>query len=140
MKTLTILTGAYARELYSFASEAASQGKLTYSRENKRDGFYRVYCAYNTTALMAEALLPLLEYIAMRENPIYRYSAKLRDFAAEHIRYESRPENTARLCRYLNCSHSLHLEGYITFRMAEYRAKLDAAVFSLIKKLKLTEL
>ncbi len=48
-------------------------------------------------------------------------------------------ENKKQLTDFLKNNSAVHIEGYASFRMAEYNYKLDLMTYSLIKKLRMTE-
>ena len=81
--------------------------------------------------------MALLANIAQQENPLYQQSQKLREMAGDlqgTALYSSLQKS---LEHFVKHNQVLHLEGYVTFRMTEYREKLDMMSYSLIKKMKL---
>ena len=127
MKTLTISTHKYKHLLEGFAN----------SKVNYKSGIYLIKYSYIHNDTNIKRLMSLLVDIAVHENPVYKNSKKLQDMAASL--YDT-PIYTAvckALARYLWRNNSLHLEGYVSFRMSEYREKLDIMSYSLIKKMKL---
>ena len=97
--------------------------------------------AYNPKELLfAEGLTHFMEDIVLYDNPVYRYSPKLRE-AAHQIRCSPvHIEIRDQLRQYLKQNKTLHIEGYAAFRMDAYKWKLDMLMFGLIKKLKLYQL
>jgi len=83
--------------------------------------------------------MTLITEIALLENPVYKYSAKLRDMAKDLRGTPIYNEGLIALSHFLKHSRLLHLEGYVAFRMSEYREKLDFMSYSLIKKMKLIQ-
>lgn len=132
MKQLTIFTRNYCHLLEKFAHE-----KCTY-KTCLRGGMFSVSIRFIITdSPVIEALLTLLTDIALQENPIFKHSPKLQDMAGD-LRNTQVFSNLKRsLLRFIKHNNSLHLEGYVAFRMAEYREKLDIMSYSLIKKMKL---
>ena len=139
MKLLTICTHNYSQMLECFVARAVADSTLTIRRRQwAHSKLVSAVCAYNPTSpVVAQKLTNLLVDIALQENPVYKQSAKLREMAAD---LRVTPIYDA-LCRdvthFIKHSRVLHLEGYVTFRMSEYREKLDIMSYSLIKKLKL---
>ena len=88
---------------------------------------------------VAEALLVMLEEIAVLENPVYRHSPKLRALADGLRGTPLHQRELVRLREFLKTASSLNIEGYITFRMVEYREKLDMVAYTLIKKMNLAK-
>jgi len=89
--------------------------------------------------VLTNGLIALLIDIALEENPVYRHSQKLRDMAYDLRDTALHRKLAGDLTRFLTRARDLHLEGYLNFRMAEYREKLDMMSYSLIKKMKLTQ-
>jgi len=85
-----------------------------------------------------EAFVTLLERIVISDHPVYGNSPKLADMALELKATEIHQLNMAELAAYLVTNNILHLEGYATFRMADYRHRLDVMMYCVIKKMKLT--
>lgn len=140
MKTMMFYTQSYEQALRAFLTEAAVNTWLAVRYEGTREGLFFTCCAYESlTAEPMDALVSLLEYIAIQENPVYKHSAKLTGLALELKQTAVHTDNIRRLGRYLKQNRALHLEGYVTFRMPEYTGRLDEIMYSLIKKLKLTE-
>lgn len=135
MKTITIYTQSHEQALRTCIQNGI---RLTVRYEGMRDGMFYLNCAYENPP-PADTLLTLLEHVALQENPIYRHSPKLTALAQEWRSTPAYEDNLTRLRLYLKENRTLHLEGYVFFRMADYRRRLDELMFSLIKKLKLTE-
>jgi len=140
MKLLTIYTHRYHKLLENFAASWATGVKPSICKvRGQKSGPFSV-CIHSTTEpSFVEELMALLIDIALQENPIYRYAPKLRDMAADLERTQLYKNLQRDLNRFLKHSRTLHLEGYIAFRMTEYREKLDMMSYSLIKKMKLTQ-
>ena len=139
MKQLTICTHRYSQPLETYAIKAVKSGVLTVKRAGWQSRQFSINCQYVCSALLAEGLMALITDIAQRENPIYQHSPKLRDMADD---LHQTPFYTAilhDLVCFLKHSRILHLEGYVVFRMAKYREKLDMISYSLIKKMKLIQ-
>ena len=141
MKQLTICTHKYIQLLEDFAARVKDSSPLTIRRCGEIiDGRFSVDCLINPTDLIfIQELMALLTDIALRENPVYKHSPKLR-LLAEDLRTTALYHSLiGGLIRFLKHSRDLHLEGYVAFRMTEYRHKLDILSYSLIKKMKLIQ-
>ena len=140
MKQLTIYTRRYRQQLEDFAEFAVNSG-VNLRRAGKLDcGMFSINCLYNhTDTVFIGGLMTLLTDIALQENPIYLHSPKLREMAGE-LRDTSLYTAAYKdfIC-FLKHNRELYLEGYVAFRMAEYREKLDMMSYSLIKKMKLIQ-
>ena len=127
MKTLTILTQNFRRELKDIGLHCRKVDEGLYLAKCPRDNFD------------IEVFTELLERIVIINHPVYGNSPKLADMASELRATEIHQLNTAELARYLMANDRLHLEGYATFRMADYLHRLDVMMYCLIKKLNLTD-
>ena len=140
MKQLTISTHRYSRLLEDFASAIASGGVIIRRAPVLNGGLFSVNCRYNhVTTAFIDGLMTLLTDIALQENPVYQHSPKLREMAGD---LHSTPLYAAvykDFAHFIKHSRTLHLEGYVAFRMTEYREKLDMMSYSLIKKMKLIQ-
>jgi len=140
MKQLTICTHRYSQQLEAFAACATNSGWLTTSKAGWKGGLYSVICQYNSlTPAFTGGVMTLLTDIALQENPIYQNSLKLQDMAHDLRETPLYTAGLRYLIRFMRHSRVLHLEGYVAFRMAEYREKLDMMSYSLIKKLNLIQ-
>jgi len=130
MKYLTLLT-----RKYSYLLEDFCDGNLKAGNHNGlfsvsgRVNFYEVSFLDNVLAMLTD--------IALCENPIYQHSPKLRDMASDLYHTQIYLDLKKNLLRFFRHNQSLYLEGYVAFRMTEYREKLDMMSYSLIKKMKL---
>jgi len=133
MKQITVYTNKYKNELAAFACTAVDNKLCTIV--NNHAGSIKFCWEKSAAEDFTRALLRLMQNIAMQENPVYRHSPKLQGLA------ESLPDSceTERLCAYTKESKQLHLEGYVTFRMGEYCAKLDAMLYTIVKKINLNK-
>lgn len=134
MKTLTITTQSYGQALQALAADGDG---MTVRYAGQHEGLYYMRVIFDGTQ-PAETLTGLLEYVAVQENPVYRHSEKLTSLALTLRHTPIHADNLSRLTQYIKENRRLHLEGYVVFRMAEYRHKLDMMMFSLIKNMKLT--
>jgi len=133
MKRITIVTCKYKNELAAFARMVSKNGLCTVVSNHA--GSIKFCWESSATADFACALLRLMQNIAMLENPVYRHSPKLQGLA-ENLQTACEAE---RLCAYIKGSKQLHLEGYVIFRMDEYRAKLDNMLYTIVKKINLNK-
>ena len=138
MKRLTIYTQQYENLLRDFA-----KGLDIFDVKFVRHGKNRLFCMCltwenETNALAIDRLAAFLQDVAALENPVYRYSIKMREMAKALQETSAHSVETKRLKAFLRGSRVLNLEGYITFRMSEYRHKLDIMSYRAIKKIELT--
>jgi len=140
MKQLTIYTRRYSQLLEDFAARATASGWINASRAAVASGVLTVYCQYESVKpAFSRGLMNLLADIVVQENPIYQHSSKLKDLADDLRKTPLYYTGLRGLTRYVKHNRALHLEGYVTFRMSDYREKLDMMSYSLIKKLKLAQ-
>ena len=140
MKQLTIYTRMYNQMLEDFAARATAEGWITASRVALAGGQLTVCCQYeNARPALVKGLMNLLTDIIVRENPIFQYSPKLQDMAHDLRKTPLYETGLRGLRKFLRHNRALHLEGYVTFRMTDYREKLDMMSYTLIKKLKLNQ-
>ena len=138
MKRLTISTYRYKQLLEDFVTKAEKSGCLITLNIGMQAKMFYLICQYNHKhPAFTEGLMTLLTHIVIQENPLYHNSPKLQGMAHD-LRGTSLYETSLKnLVHYLVHCKTLHLEGYVIFRMGEYREKLDMMSYSLIKKLKL---
>jgi len=127
MRTLTILTQNFRQNLEELGLHTNAVERGLYMAKCPREKFD------------IEVFITLLEQIVISDHPVYGNSPKLAEMAAELRVTEIHQLNTAELAAYLVANNTLHLEGYATFRMADYRHRLDVMMYCIIKKMKLTE-
>ena len=137
MKQLTISTHQYSHQLEDFAALAKDAGWLTTYAAGWNRGQFSINCRYKHAPAFAEGLMIFLTDITLQENPIYQHSPKLQDMAHDLRKTPLYTAGLLDLSNFLKHSRILHLEGYVTFRMSEYREKLDLMSYSLIKKMNL---
>ena len=136
MKRLTLYTTNHHDLLMDLASCCPCGITVLRSGWSGKNTLLAVTLSYEDEGVLAETLMPLLQEIAMRENPVYRASTKLRDFAKEHI--GSQDTCIKDLRRFISRNRQFCLEGYINFRMTDYSDNLNLLSYSLIKKYRLT--
>jgi len=159
MKRLTLYTCSHKEGLQKFAKQASEIAHINWARwrENKKDNKTETKIKTKEKRLfalniswdraendkLAELLMTFLEEIALSANPIYCHSPKLMELA-RNLRYTDlhrvHDREKRQLKTFLKYNKVLHLEGYATFRMEEYRNKLDMITYGLIKKLNLYSL
>ena len=136
MRLLTIRTASYERELKTFVKEAAAAGLLTVRSEGWYDGLFGANFLYEPVVDgMTDEFTFLLENIVVQENPVYKHSIKLQRLAVDLRQTSIHIFNRERLTQFIKHSRLLHLEGYVAFRMTEYRHKLDMITYSLIRRM-----
>jgi len=138
MKQLTIYTHRYSQLLEDFAGK--DDGLIIANRSALAEGLLTVYCQYdNARPVFAKGLMNLLTDIIVQENPIFQYSPKLQDMAHDLRKTPLYDRGLKNLRRFIKHNRALHLEGYVNFRMSDYREKLDMMSYTLIKKLRLSQ-
>ena len=139
MNQLTISTYRYVTLLEDFTARVFNSGRLTMHNAGWHGELFSITYRYKSTQPdFMESLITMLTDIAMQENPIYQHSPKLQDMARDLRNTSLFTSSLNSLVHFVKYSRILHLEGYVTFRMTEYREKLDMMSYSLIKKMKLT--
>ena len=138
MRRLNIYTTKYEQELRDFAAKAAAAGQIAIgcSRYCEKRRLYRLECTCTDSKALPETLAGLLMDVAEAENAVYKCSPKLRALANGMRSAAIREGEAKRMRIFLTENKALHLEGYATFRMTEYREKLDMMAYSLVKKIK----
>jgi len=140
MKLLTIYTHRYSQQLNGFTTRAEAGDWITTSKAATEGGVFSVNYRYNQQlTAFTKGLMALLADIAIQENPIYQHSPKLQSMAYDLRKTPLYEYELKSLAGFIKHSRILHLEGYVTFRMADYRDKLDMMSYTLIKKLKLNQ-
>ncbi|MCL2404292.1 MAG: hypothetical protein FWC92_01965 [Defluviitaleaceae bacterium] len=140
MKQLTICTRRYNQQLEDFAACAKESGSITMLKLDWDGGLFSACFKYDHTRLaFVKELMSLLVDITVQENPIYQHSPKLQSIAYDLRKTPLYQAEQDSLAQFLKHSRVMHLEGYATFRMAQYREKLDMMSYTLIKKLKLNQ-
>jgi len=135
MKRLTIHTYTYKNELKNFIKTLTQNNLCTISIATS----HAVKLTWANSKDFIETILFLLYNIAMLENPVYRYSPKLKNLASILQNTELHNTELTRLETFLKSNSELNLEGYVTFRMEEYSAKLDMILYEIIKKIKIVK-
>jgi hypothetical protein len=132
MKRFALYSEKYENALIDFAAKAAAAEIIYINKRERRRIFFMVAEREN----FCELLLCTLMDIAEGENPVYKNSAKLRAMAKNLRTTTLYGRELGRLRDFFSHSKELHLEGYVTFRMSEFREKLDMMIYSLVKKIK----
>jgi len=135
MKQLNICTSKYENELRDFAAKAAAAGTIAIKR-SKTNELFELECVCMNYKALPGALTGLLMDIAEAENAVYRHSPKLREMARDVRNSPIHEREVGRMRAFLAENKALNLEGYATFRLGEYRDKLDMMIYTLVKKIK----
>jgi len=145
MKQLTLYTYNHEKELRNFAKQAAPYINVNWAKWQEKKRLFGINVSWVTYKSaeyenFTNRLMIFLEEIAINNNPIYKHSQKLITLAQDLMHTKLHNHELVQLKMYLKNNKILHLEGYTTFRMEEYRNKLDILAYSLIKKLNLMQI
>ena len=132
MKRLTIRSQKYQSELEDFAAKAIAAELI--KTGNIKGNTLKL--TITETETFCEMLMNLLADAAEMENPIYKNSVKLRKMARDLRRTPAYIRELRQLKEFTAGSKELNIEGYVTFRMSEYKEKLDMMMYSIVKKIK----
>lgn len=135
MKRLKLFTEKYEDEMWNFSTNAAMQGIVLIKSKKKSQRGFSVTLMVAKIENFYELLTSQLMDIAENENPVYRHSPKLRGMA-KNLRNVLYEQEIQKLSEFLLHSKEINLEGYVMFRMTEFKEKLDMMIYSLVKKLK----
>jgi hypothetical protein len=135
MKRFLLHTVKHKAALIDFAEKVAADEVIYIKNTGNPDGAV-FYFAIAEREAFCETLLHLLCDIAEAENPIYKHSAKLRQMAHDLRKTPLFGSELRLLSEFVSTGKEIHLDGYVTFRMGEFKEKLDMMVYSLVKKLK----
>ena len=133
---MQIFTEQYENALRDFAAKAAAAEIVHIIKSRNTSHMNVLEIKINRHEAFYEALLAMLLDITEMENPVYRQSNKLRSMAHGLRRTPLAARELQRLREFVAENSSLHIDGYITFRLSEFREKLDILIYSLVKKIK----
>jgi len=126
--------------LEEFTARSKDCGWFAVHRSGWESGLFTVCCQYdNSKQALAKGLMTLIADIVVQENPIYQHSSKLQDMAHDLRKTPLFATGLKGLARFLKHNNALHIDGYVAFRMTDYREKLDIMSYTLIKKLKFNQ-
>jgi len=128
IKTLNIFTREYQDALARFFPVDGEQ-VLKHGNENGMD-----YVYVNNLKSERIKLRNLLEYIILSDNPAIAESEKAFCNVSELAFSPTRELMQMQLDEFLNETGSINIEGYINFRMGEYAERINAILYSIIKK------
>lgn len=131
MKHLTIKTKKYENELKEFAENILNAEFIHTTGSVK-------FTKYNIN-LLSQTLFHFLMDITECENNIYKHSPKLKALALKSRKSSVFTEEIKNLKEFIKENKTLHLEGYVKFRMADYAGKLDLMTYAIIKKIKFSK-
>ena len=140
MKRLTIYTKQHEYILREFAREIGT-ASVDWAKWRDNDRLFGVCITWENAmhGSIVEKLAVFLQDIAALENPIYKHSPKLREIAKRLQSTPAHSREVKRLKSFLKNSRTLNIEGYIAFRMSEFRHQLDIMSYRVIKKLRICE-
>ena len=126
MRTLTIHTDAYLKEL--------DEATCGFIRRVKRpeSGYIKLYYEVFDT----EGFYSFLNWVAFQKNAALKGMPKLAKLTRKLISSDIQRCNIERLDEYIKKNRTLHVEGYVHFRMAEYNDYLNRLLYSIIKQTK----
>jgi len=130
MRRITLHTSSFTQEIENLA-QALQKRNIC----NVKNGT-TFYWESSANAIICEELLHLLQHITMMANPVYRHSPTLRDLAEGLRNTDVHIYELERLKIFVRQNNELNLEGYLTFRMEAYCAKLDAMLYTIVKKIR----
>ncbi|MCL1842850.1 MAG: hypothetical protein FWF79_03480 [Defluviitaleaceae bacterium] len=137
MEQFVIFTVKYEKKLLEFAAKATAEElmQVNFSKKVKRDTYALAFSLAKREAFCT-SLMDFLMDIAVEENPVYAHSSKLRDMAQDLRNTQIYARELRRLRGFFLGSREVHIDGYVTFRMGEFREKLDHMIYKLVKKIK----
>ena len=126
MRTLTIHTDAYLKEL--------DEATCGFIRRVKRpeSGYIKLFYEVFDT----EGFYSFLNWVAFQENAALKGMPKLAKLTRKLISSDIQRCNIERLGEYIKMNRTLHVEGYVHFRMAEYNDYLNRLLYSIVKQTK----
>ena len=140
MKRLTIYTHSHDKLLLKFV-KGLNISTVQSSKRRKNDYYIGVRLAWENEVheQIIDCLAAFLQDVAVLENPVYRCSPKLREIAKDLQESPAHSREVQRLKAFLRGSRVLNLEGYIIFRMGEFRHQLDIISYRAVKMLGLMQ-
>ena len=121
MKRITLCTCSYEEKLREFADMIKENGLAEVMDKEAVINNVNLSWKQINSSRFTDALMVLLENVAALENPIYKHSPKLRALADGLRNTPLHQRELARLREFVKTARMLNIEGYITFRMGEYR-------------------
>ena len=125
MNAVTISTKLYHREMTSFFKQSCI--KIC----QKGDIYFFII---NPQHFCCDILAELLEDIILDNNPIVRSSHRIYQRMKEIIFIGERPVLQKDLQVLLAQNETLHIEGYIQFRMQKYENKVNNILYAIVKR------
>jgi len=133
MKQITICTNRYYNELENFIKNAQENNLFAIAK--KQHANIKLVWDKCATEEIVCVLIHLLYSIATNENPVYRHSPKLKDLSASLQNTSQYKNDVKQLKTFLQNSKELHIDGYVAFRMEEYKQQLDMMLYKIVKKI-----
>lgn len=128
MRILSIYTERYRGALSRFFPVDGVQ-VLEYGSEN---GIEYIH-AYNRRSTRVR-LQNLLEYIILCNNPVTADGEKAYRSMSELAFSSTRGLMQTRLDEFLKETGKINIDGYISFRLGEYSERINAILYSIVKK------
>jgi hypothetical protein len=126
MRTLTVYTDIYYKEL--------DEATALFPRRVKRPELHYIKLYYDT--FDADKFYDLLDYIAYQENPALKGMPQLAEITHKYVPASAMALNTQNLRGYVEKNRSIHLEGYVRFRMADYNLALNLLLYRIFRNIK----
>ena len=136
MKRLTIYTVDFEVALREFA-DGLEIVNVEWGRWADRKRIFGVCISWENAvnAQVVERLTIFLQELAALQNPIYKHLPKMREIAKNLRTTPAHGHEVQRLRNFLKGNRKLNIEGYILFRMSEYRHKLDILSYQVMRKM-----
>jgi len=138
MNKITIRTACYNKELNKFLQNAKKNNLCTVDKNSPQRA--TLTWQNNTTVAVVHTILQLLYSVAVLQNPVYKFSPKLRELSAGLRRGSLHERNARDLSAFLLHNSDLNVDSYVTFRMVEYKHKLDLLLYLVAKKINFYQL
>jgi len=128
MRTLSIHTEKYCEALSRFFPVDSEQ-VLGHGSENGME-----YILASNRRSTRDRLQNLLEYIILSDNPVLAEGEKVFRSVAELAFSPTRGLMQTRLDEFLKETGTINIEGYVNFRLGEYVERINAILYSIVKK------
>jgi len=144
MKHIAIYTIRYKNELENFMTNAKKNNFCITNKKQDTSNvipskascfFMKLAWEKSVADKITQELIHMLYHIVTNENPVYKYSPKLKDLSTSLHNTPQYENDVEQLKSFLHSSKELNIDGYVTFRMDEYKEKLDMMLYKIVKKI-----